>query len=63
LPPATSEADRAAAEAIGRLFDPDRIERPDVAHIARDGTEPRDLAGSPRDAGAPRADTEEAAGG
>ncbi len=34
---ATSEADRAAAEAIGRLFDPDRIERPVTAHVARDG--------------------------
>jgi integrase len=34
---ATSEADRAAAEAIGRLFDPDRIERPNVAHVALDG--------------------------
>jgi len=34
---ATTEADRAAAEAIGRLFDPDRIERPNVAHVARDG--------------------------
>jgi hypothetical protein len=35
---ATTEADRAAAEAIGRLFDPERIERPNVAHIARDGS-------------------------
>ena len=34
---ATNEADRAAAEAIGRLFDPDRIERPVTAHVARDG--------------------------
>ena len=34
---ATNEADRAAAEAIGRLFDPERIERPNVAHVARDG--------------------------
>ena len=34
---ATNEADRAAAEAIGRLFDPERIERPTVAHVARDG--------------------------
>lgn len=33
----TTGADRAAAEAIGRLFDPDRIARPDVAHVARDG--------------------------
>ena len=34
---ATTEADRAAAEAIGRLFDPQRIERENVAHVARDG--------------------------
>jgi hypothetical protein len=35
---ATTEADRAAAEAIGRLFDPDRIEGPAAAaHSARDG--------------------------
>jgi integrase len=34
---ATNEADRAAADAIGRLFDPERIERPNVAHVARDG--------------------------
>ena len=34
---ATTEADRAAAEAIGRLFDPDRIQQPNVAHVARDG--------------------------
>jgi len=34
---ATSEADRAAAEVIGRLFDPAQRERPVVAHVARDG--------------------------
>lgn len=34
---ATNEADRAAAEAIGRIFDPDRIERPASTHVARDG--------------------------
>ncbi len=28
---------QAAAEAIGRLFDPGRIERPHIAHVARDG--------------------------
>ena len=34
---ATNEADRAAAEAIGHLFDPRRVERDVVAHGARDG--------------------------
>ena len=33
----TNEAARAAAEAIGRLFDQRRIERKNVAHVARDG--------------------------
>lgn len=63
---ATNEADRAAAEAIGRLFDPDRIEperHPHRAGWTRDGRQPRDLAGSPRDAGEPGTRTEEAAGG
>jgi hypothetical protein len=45
---ATNEADRAAAEAIGRLFDPQRIEWENVAHVARDGhgMEPRDRRGT-----------------
>ena len=34
---AANEADRAAAEVIGRLFDPGQLERPVVAHVARDG--------------------------
>jgi uncharacterized protein YqfA (UPF0365 family) len=63
---ATNEADRAAAEAIGRLFDPERIECPNVAHVARDGrgieAKPRDRAGSSRDANEPGSVNEEAAG-